>query len=202
VHLESPTVKNVLATVALASFISAACRAASPPLVPENLLACRKLPGESERVHCYDSQIDRMSAVAASSPAGVQTGPTAPKTAATPAGATAPRNEPPAHVTSSQVASTAGFGQETLPPAARPQTSPRDEPALLSSITAMRPAGRATYAISLANGQVWRQEEASDVSLFFRVGDGVRIEKAALGSYHMSTATTGTKNWVRVTRIQ
>jgi hypothetical protein len=66
----------------------------------------------------------------------------------------------------------------------------------------MRPAGRATYAISLANGQVWRQEEASDVSLFFRVGDGVRIEKGALGSYHMSTATTGTKNWVRVTRIQ
>jgi hypothetical protein len=66
----------------------------------------------------------------------------------------------------------------------------------------MRPAGRATYAISLANGQIWRQEEASDVSLFFRVGDGVRIEKGALGSYHMSTAATGTKNWVRVTRIQ
>lgn len=194
--------KNVLATVALASFISAACRAASPPPVPENLLACRKLPSESERVHCYDSQIDRMSAVAASSPAGAQPGPPASKVAATPASATAPRNEPPAHVASSQVASTAAFGQETLPPAARPQTPPRDEPALLSSITALRPAGRATYAISLANGQVWRQEEASDVSLFFRVGDGVRIEKAALGSYHMSTATTGTKNWVRVTRIQ
>ncbi|MDB6013410.1 MAG: hypothetical protein JWL65_5660 [Gammaproteobacteria bacterium] len=155
--------KNMLATVALASFISAACRAAGPPLVPENLLACRKLPSESERVHCYDSQIDRMSAVAAS---------------------------------------TAGFGRETLPPAARPETSPRDEPALLSSITAMRAAGRATYAISLANGQVWRQEQASDVSVFFRVGDSVRIEKGALGSYHMSTATTGTKNWVRVTRIQ
>jgi hypothetical protein len=175
----------MLATLALASFISAACRAASPPLVPENLLACRKLPSESERVHCYDSQIDRMSAVAA-----------------TPARATAPRNEPPAHVVSSQVASTGGFGQETLPPAARPKTSTQDEPALLSSITAMRPAGRATYAISLANGQIWRQEEASDVSLFFRVGDGVRIEKGALGSYHMSTAATGTKNWVRVTRIQ
>ena len=194
--------KNLLATVALASFISAACRAASPPLVPEDLLACRKLPSESERVHCYDSQIDRMSAVAASSPAAAQTAPTAPKTAATPAAATAPRNEPPAHVASSQVASTAGFGQETLPPAARPATSPRDEPALLSSITALRPAGRATYAISLANGQVWRQEEASDVSLFFRVGDGVRIEKGTLGSYHMSTAATGTKNWVRVTRIR
>jgi len=195
-------VKNVLATVALASFISAACHAASPPLVPENLLACRKLPSESERVHCYDSQIDRMSAVAAASPAAAQTAPTAPKTTATPAVATAPRNEPAAHVASSQVTTTPEFGQETLPAAARPQTPPREEPALLSSITALRPAGRATYAISLANGQVWRQEEASDVSLFFRVGDGVRIEKAALGSYHMTTATTGTKNWVRVTRIQ
>jgi len=74
--------------------------------------------------------------------------------------------------------------------------------ALLSSITAMRTVGQQKYAISLANGQVWRQEEASPISLFFRVGDNVRIEKGTLGSYHMSTDTTGTKNWVRVTRVQ
>jgi hypothetical protein len=66
----------------------------------------------------------------------------------------------------------------------------------------MSQLGLKIFAISLANGQVWRQEEASHIALFFRVGDDVRIEKGTLGSYHMSTAATGSKNWVRVTRVQ
>jgi hypothetical protein len=74
--------------------------------------------------------------------------------------------------------------------------------ALLSSITAMHAVAPETYAISLANGQVWRQDGASQLSMFFHVGDDVRIERGALGSYHMSTATTGSKNWLSVTRIQ
>ena len=57
------------------------------------------------------------------------------------------------------------------------------------------------FIISLANGQVWRQE-GTQITMFFHVGDDVRIEKHTLGSYHMSTAATGEKNWVRVTRIQ
>jgi hypothetical protein len=97
--------------------------------------------------------------------------------------------------------STAQFGEENLPRAGRPAEA-RKETALLSSITAMRVVRPEVYAIALKNGQVWRQEEATQISLFFRVGDEVRIEKAALGSYHMSTASTGSKNWVRVTRIQ
>jgi hypothetical protein len=101
-----------------------------------------------------------------------------------------------------QADSTAQFGQETLPPTARSKPAAPQEAALLSSITALRPLARATYAISLANGQVWRQEEASDLSVFFRVGDSVRIEKGTLGSYRLSTSKTGTKNWVRVSRVQ
>ena len=89
-----------------------------------------------------------------------------------------------------------------MPPTARPKPSAEDEAALLSSITALRQVARATYAISLANGQIWRQEEASDISLFFRVGDNVRIEKGSLGSYRLSTDKTGAKNWVRVSRLQ
>jgi len=58
------------------------------------------------------------------------------------------------------------------------------------------------YVISLANGQVWRQVEASDITLFFRVGDNVRIEKGALGSYHLFTGATGSSSWVQVTRVQ
>jgi len=178
--------KNAFAVVALAAFVSGVCRGASPaPPVPDNLLACRKLQDQGERVRCYDAQIDTMSAGAPPAPA--VTRPSAPQAASAAA---------------KQPDSTARFGQETLPPTARPKTSPQEEAVLLSSITALRPVARATYTISLANGQIWRQEEASDISLFFRVGDSVRIEKGSLGSYRLSTGKTGAKNWVRVSRLQ
>jgi len=192
--------KNALAVVALASFISAACRAASPaPPVPDSLLACRKLQDEGERVRCYDAQIDRMSAAEATGLAVTRAAPapTAPQAVASQAPATLAGSAAP-----KQADSTARFGQETLPPTARPKPSPQEEAALLSSITALRQVARATYAISLANGQIWRQEEASDISLFFHVGDSVRIEKGSLGSYRLSTDKTGAKNWVRVSRLQ
>lgn len=182
--------KNTLAIVALASCITALCRAASPP-VPENLLACRRLPDEGQRVRCYDAQIDKMSALAASSGVPPQAAPKAPVTHAAPASA------------ATQPLTTAKFGQETLPPTARANTPPRqEETALLSSITGLRAVRPQQYAITLANGQVWRQTEASEIALFLHVGDDVRIEKGTLGSYRLSTSSTGTKNWVRVTRLQ
>src|SRR5690242_6791733 len=111
--------KNALAVVALASFISAACRAASPaPPVPDGLLACRKLQDEGERVRCYDAQIDRMSAAAATGPAVTRAAPapTAPQAVASQAPATLAGSAAP-----KQADSTARFGQETLPPTARPK---------------------------------------------------------------------------------
>lgn len=162
--------KNALAIVALASCIVPLCRAASPPPVPESLLACRKLQDDGERVRCYDAQITKL--IAPTAPTG-----------------TAP-------------AAAARFGEETLPPTAHPETQHQEETALLSTITALRKGASGPYAISLANGQVWRQEDSSQVTQFFRVGDDVRIERAALGSYHLSTTRTGSKNWVRVTRVQ
>ncbi len=94
----------------------------------------------------------------------------------------------------------AQFGQELLPRNTRPAQS-ENERALLSSITALQQVRPKTYYISLSNGQVWRQE-GMQIMAFFHVGDDVRIEKGALGSYHMSTARIGAKNWVDVTRIQ
>jgi hypothetical protein len=95
----------------------------------------------------------------------------------------------------------ASFGEDALPPSSRPPKA-QDEMTLLATIKEMHEVRPQIYAISLSNGQVWRQEEGSHLALFFHVGDGVRIEKGALGSYHMSTAATGAKNWVRVSRIQ
>lgn len=193
--------KNILAIVAVASCIGSLCRAASPPPVPESLLGCRKLQDDGERVRCYDAQIAKLTGAAAGSSA-TQAAPGS--SAAQAASPTSPT--PPAHATAPPVVSTAPsaarFGEETLPPAARAKTQSPQEPALLSSITGLRSVGSQTYAISLANGQVWRQEEASELAVFLRVGDDVRIEKGALGSYHLSTSRTGSKNWVRVTRIQ
>src|SRR5689334_13423014 len=201
--------KHTLAIVAVISTTVPLCQAASPLPVPESLLACRKLQDDGERVRCYDAQIAKLVA-----PMAV----VGPAPAASPApavGLAAPAGSAPAHpaptplaapaATGGQTTTTsaaARFGEETLPPAAHPKTQHQEDTALLSSITALRKASSGTYTISLANGQIWRQEESSPVAQFFRVGDDVRIEKAALGSYHMSTNRTGSKNWVRVTRSQ
>jgi len=170
--------KHALALAALASCLTNAAHAAPPPPpVPENLLTCRKLQDDSERVRCYDKEIEKLTRSAAP--------PSLPSTAA-----------------ATKESAAAQFGQDTLPAAARPKTPAEDQLALISSITAMRAVAPQIYVISLSNGQVWRQEQASQTALFFRVGDNVRIERGALGSYHMSTDATGGKNWVRVTRIQ
>jgi hypothetical protein len=208
--------KNALALVALASF-SAACRAASPTPVPENLLACGKLQDPGERVHCYDTQIAAMQASAPDSAAPAAARSVTPTTSSVPvapapvkpaadsspaaAAKTTPRAAPTSPAAPPEQRSAAKFGEELLPPTSRPAPPPQ-EMALVSNITALRAVGPNTYVISLSNGQVWRQEQASQVALFFRIGDDVRIEKGTLGSYHMSTASTGAKNWVRVTRIQ
>lgn len=199
--------KNTLAIVALASCITALCRAASPPPVPESLLACRKLPDEGQRVRCYDAQIDKMSAPVASGSAPPQAAPRARAAVAAPVGSTgsaaAPGSAATTATAATQPSATARFGQETLPPTARAKTPPPpEEAALLSSITGLRAVRPQQYAITLANGQVWRQVEASDIALFLHVGDDVRIEKGTLGSYRLSTSSTGAKNWVRVTRTQ
>ena len=47
--------KNALAFVAVASCVSALCRAASPPSLAESLQACAKMADVTERVRCYDA---------------------------------------------------------------------------------------------------------------------------------------------------
>jgi hypothetical protein len=236
--------KNSLAFVAVAAFVSAACRAASPPPVPENLLACSKLQDAAERVRCYDAQIAKMNQAAgataapaeavtpasgaiapAPAPTSATTAPTLPS-APTPAAATttqpvpaaataaaqappsapsaantpAPRSAPAAGSASPEPSHDAQFGQELLPPTARPARPEKPEE-LLSSITAVHLVGPKIYQIALANGQVWRQE-GTQITAFLRAGDDVRIERGMMGSYHLSSTSLGAKNWVLVTRLR
>lgn len=95
----------------------------------------------------------------------------------------------------------ARFGSELLPPGERPTISAK-ESELISQITTLQLVRPNIVSFSLANGQVWLQEQADPKALFFRIGQGAHIQKSALGSYHLWTADVGEKNWVRVRRMR
>lgn len=218
--------KKVCTILALASCCTAAARAADPPAVPESLLACSKLEDPGDRVRCYDAQIapSNASPPATPAPSGASAPVTAPGALATspnavspaaapapiapavapaaaavaPAAAVVPPKEPAAApaITAKQ------FGSDSMPASARPLRQKQKPSPLLSSIKSLQTVGTAPrYVISLANGQVWRQEGASNATFFFRVGEDVRIEHGAFGSYHLFTSATG-PNWIQVIRVQ
>jgi len=217
--------KNTLVCAAVASCLAAVGHAATPSSapVPEQLLACSKLQDESARVRCYDEQIAAMNAAAAAAKAATPA-PAAPAASASvgaapagppaaPAGTATARTVAPASAqtpaaaaaSSGPAAAQAGsaaqeFGKDSLPRTAREKRS-EPEASLVSTITDIHSPGLSIYLITLANGQVWRQE-GSSLTSFFRTGYEVKIEKAMLGAYQMSTPQTGEKNWVRVTRVR
>jgi hypothetical protein len=240
--------KHAPVIVAVVSSFGAVCHAASPPPVPQSLLACSELKDLTERAHCYDTQIAALKAAgtSAASPAGplsstpapaapaaaaVARAPTSAAAVAAPTPAVAPSPAVAAPVVTAPIAAmaapaasaaaapvsaatpapaavastrqqtaAANFGLELLPYKERPALTEGDR-VLLSSITAVRQVRPKVFLISLANGQTWLQE-GSQITIFFRAGNDARIEKGILGSYRMSTAQTGEKNWVRVTRLQ
>lgn len=191
--------RNVLFIVALASCLPGICQAAGAEPTSEALLACSKLQDPAERVRCYDTQVATLKP-AASAPVAPAVPAPVPSTASHSSASAVPAAAAQAQKQAAPGAPTPEFGAEQLPMAARaPQA--QEERVLHSSITSMREVGHRSYVIALSNGQVWHQEGAL-TTMFFKVGDDVRIKKGILGSYHMWTATTGDKNWVRVTRLQ
>ncbi|GEM_PF-1113945 len=219
-----------LAIVALGSGVASAAlspgaSATNAPPVPATLLACAKLQNVNERVRCYDTEVAAMSRAATSSaarsatpvpPAAARAAPPAAPAAleaaaAAPAAPAAAKSGsttslPPAQVVASatqEQSPDTHFGEELLPPAFRP--APHKEAALVSTITAVHAVGQElgpkVFLISLANGQVWREQD-SRIATFFRPGEEVHIERHELGSYHMWTPDVGAKNWVRVARVR
>ncbi len=228
--------KHACAIVVLvSSFIIGACQAASPPQVPESLLACSRLPDPGARVRCYDKQVAAMKAAAggsavrhsstvaaasSSAPAAPAPSSSAPGAArsgakasaipvvrqATPRAAVAgpaPSGAAGTAATAPQQPSAAQFGADSLPLKLQPKPSARNR-VLLSRITGINELRPNVFIFALANGQVWLQEgtQRSQVALFFRTGDDVRIEKSTFGSYRLSANETGNKNWIYVRRVQ
>ncbi len=215
--------KNALAFVALASCVSALCRAAGPPSLAESLQSCAKMADVTERVRCYDAVAAQAAASAptpvippapgVAAPPSVRTVPprtpppaarTAPPANAAPAAETAKgaAASSPASASTAAAGTAAGgdFGKEQLPKSSRPAPTEANT-GMDSSIKDLHVVGAGAYIISLANGQVWR-EEGSKKMMYFRAGMDVRIEKGTLGSYQMWTEKIGRKNWVPVQRIQ
>lgn len=195
--------KHALFVVGLVILSSGAGRAAEH--VPVNLLDCEKIADAAQRVRCFDSALAAMKAAAgapASSPAQAeQAEQPAPAAPVPPVMAPAPPAAlPTPDGTSNPSHTSTRFGQELLPAERRP-TPQSQETVLLSSIRSIQIVAPKTWLITLANDQVWRQE-GTGITEFFEAGDAVRIEKGVVGSYRLSGERTGTKNWVRVTRVR
>jgi hypothetical protein len=123
-------------------------------------------------------------------------------TATSPAGQAAQLPTPVPNAAARQPSYVARFGVESMPEKQRPKT-PENERVLHSRITSVQEVRPKVFVITLANGQVWVEEgtQRAQVGDFFRAGYNAQIERGRFGSYRLSTAETGTKNWVSVRRI-
>lgn len=183
--------------VALASVAIAAT--ASPLAVagPEVTHRCAAVPGDDDRLACYDQAFGRPN----SNPTpGVAAAPPAPAPSAT----VAPTNTAPVATVPSAAAAAQGreeFGLSEVAKRARdPEKARESMPESITAVVArlsMRPTGEAV--VSLDNGQVWEQAETATTSVRLKAGDAVTIRKAALGSYVLVTPS---RMSVRVRRIR
>jgi hypothetical protein len=196
--------------IALATGAIALTGTAIAQTPPPAFAACARLSNPNERLGCYDRAMAAMGMIVASpAPANPETAPqqapppdravasvAAPPPPALPLPAAVPPPAPVAAAASPE----AKFGEEDVKPADRPKES-KAERVLLSKITSIKQVRPKLFVIVLANGQIWMQD-GTLITSFFRAGYDVRIERGLLGDYRMSTAQTGEKNMVRVTRIQ
>jgi hypothetical protein len=136
-----PMMNKTLTVVALASCVTGACQAASPPPVPENLLACSKLQDAAERVRCYDEQIATLK------------GASAPSSASAPATASPAAPAAPAASTVAPAASTAA-PPVPIPAAAAPTTAAAAPSAPTPSTTAPAPTQAPASSQNTAAGAV------------------------------------------------
>jgi hypothetical protein len=140
----------------------------------ESARRCTQIKDSLERLVCFDKAF-----AAAAAPA-------APIVAAAPTPAPAP-------------AATPALGDEQVK---RPEGKQDESPLEVdATVTAMKGLPGDLARITLDNGQVWEQLQAS-VRFDVRVGDTVRIKKGALGSYRMSRVSRGASGWVAARRLQ
>ena len=168
--------------------------AASADALRDELRVCRDLTDDEVRLICYDAAVDRSKKGAYSSPA--------PASGNTPA---APPAKPAgASDAAAATAAAAGLSQQDLFGKTANEVERTVEEAtgderidsLSATITMLREYTYDKVLVTLDNGQVWKQVDASNLRL--RVGDTVDIERASLGSFMLRKK--GSKRSMRVSR--
>ncbi|ACJ01078.1 hypothetical protein [Rhodospirillum centenum] len=141
----------------------------------QSLDACRQMQDPQARLACYDRLGPATALPPAESPRVGGIRPTAPSgTYAVPPAVASPEQK---------------FGAENVrQPAGVAAPRPQEIEALTAQVASVRQAGMGRIAVTLSNGQVWRQTET--VRLDLSAGDTVTIERGALGSYNLLTSRT------------
>jgi hypothetical protein len=136
----------------------------------EELRACRDLTDDQARLACYDAAVDRNRKSADAGPE-----PSAENAAGSAAAEPA--------VTAASLSQEELFGRTSkeIELSVEEATGSERIDSLSATVTRLRKYGYDKVLITLDNGQVWKQIDAS--SLRLRVGDTVDIERAALGSF-------------------
>ena len=185
-HMTSKTILILLTMTAAAT--------ATADALYDELVVCRGLPDDA-RLICYDAAVDRSRQGASGRP---------PASAAAPAATVAATAPPSAGAEAAASSGSADLSQEDLFGKNQAEVERSVEEAtgteridsLSGTISRLQQSGYDKVVITLDNGQIWRQIDAS--SLRLRVGDSVRIERGAIGSYMLQKK--GSKRSMRVTR--
>jgi hypothetical protein len=178
------------ATLAVVPLLRAQTADANPAEAGSGALArCAAITGPDARLACYDALAGRATPTPAATPATV--------TSAAVAGAVRPiaatAAPPAAPAPAPAAADVQAFG---LTPA-QTHTPPPGPEALEARVVKVQKDQYSHASVELDNGQLWAINGVVDASL--DAGDAVKIERAALGSYLM---TTSSKHAYRVTRIR
>jgi hypothetical protein len=173
---------------------------AAAQALPPAVAACMSEQDSTQRLACYDREVPRAAATRSSAPsaASTTTAPAVPRTRS-PASNSAASAAPPAGTTSAPPASTApasapspeskvnAFGLTPQLQAQQSNTPPASVLAKLTAhITAVSQLPRGESVVTLDNGQIWEEAEATS-HLPLRVGDEITIKRGMLGAYYMST---------------
>ena len=165
--------------------------AASADALRDELRVCRDLPDDDARLICYDAAVDRSRHSTYSTPAPAAESPSA-AAPAEPAAAAAATGAAASLSQEDLFGKTSNEVERTVEEA----TGDARIDSLSATVTKLREYTYDKVLITLDNGQVWRQVDASNLRL--RVGDAVDIERASLGSFMLRKQ--GSKRSMRVSR--
>ena len=167
--------------------------AALADALQDELQVCRSLTDDDARLICYDAAVDRSRKSGYSRPAPAT--PAAPPPAAPTAAAAA---APAAASTAAELNQEDLFGKsgDDVQRTVEEATGSERIDSLSATVTKLQKYSYDRVLITLDNGQVWKQVDASNLRL--RVGDAVDIERASLGSFMMRKK--GSKRSMRVSR--